>query len=395
MNGSAPNATNGTPSRPVSVYDNLNRTNSNRSISSVHRHSYGNPNHPLETTNLNNPGTLTRKTGSLVQINKTDSLNRGKLTRNGSGVNRSSCGTLTRLSANGEINGKKVIPEGARSPTQEHLLRTTVPQRIVGSNFGERHTPTRNSLRHSRMIVMHKTVPRKSLPPIIRYHRLAKVLVTLKTLLGIGLCLFAMWLLFWTPNMRSRDNPYWSALPLLVSGIFGIILICSCKKEYPKMPGGYCVYSVKVLSVFLSTVSSTTCFIATTFALIHILSILTTTCLPFSTLTPTCVCNRSSSSPLMNNSTTADSSSYEEQQSIMEYLLFPVARTYHYVDLTCDEVGYMLLHLVIVSAVLNFVGGVLAMWYVWLHWASRYYYTYSKVRTNKKELRPIVIRNDS
>lgn len=35
-------------------------------------------------------------------------------------------------------------------------MSTTVPQNIKGSNIAGRHTPTRSSLRHSRMIVVNK-----------------------------------------------------------------------------------------------------------------------------------------------------------------------------------------------------------------------------------------------
>lgn len=42
-------------------------------------------------------------------------------------------------------------------PSQLYCLKTTVPQNIVVSNIAGRHTPTRNSLRHSRMIVMNKS----------------------------------------------------------------------------------------------------------------------------------------------------------------------------------------------------------------------------------------------
>lgn len=47
--------------------------------------------------------------------------------------------------------------EQDRSPTQEFLLKTTVPQNLAAVNLAGRHTPTRNSLRHSRMIVMSRT----------------------------------------------------------------------------------------------------------------------------------------------------------------------------------------------------------------------------------------------
>jgi hypothetical protein len=43
-----------------------------------------------------------------------------------------------------------------RSPSQANCLSTTVPQNIAGTTFVGRHTPTRNSLRHSRMIVQNR-----------------------------------------------------------------------------------------------------------------------------------------------------------------------------------------------------------------------------------------------
>lgn len=44
-----------------------------------------------------------------------------------------------------------------RSPSQANCLSTTVPQNIAAINIAGRHTPTRNSLRHSRMIVLSRT----------------------------------------------------------------------------------------------------------------------------------------------------------------------------------------------------------------------------------------------
>lgn len=44
-----------------------------------------------------------------------------------------------------------------RSPSQANCLSTTVPQNIAATNIAGRHTPTRNSLRHSRMIVLTRT----------------------------------------------------------------------------------------------------------------------------------------------------------------------------------------------------------------------------------------------
>ncbi|XP_032594134.1 uncharacterized protein LOC6564783 isoform X2 [Drosophila grimshawi] len=45
----------------------------------------------------------------------------------------------------------------APSPSQAVYMSTTVPQNIKGMKIAGRHTPTRNSLRHSRMIVVNHT----------------------------------------------------------------------------------------------------------------------------------------------------------------------------------------------------------------------------------------------
>lgn len=57
-----------------------------------------------------------------------------------------------------ELRNMATIENGNDSnPTQEYLLNTTVPQNMAGINIAGKHTPTRNSLRHSRMIVMNRT----------------------------------------------------------------------------------------------------------------------------------------------------------------------------------------------------------------------------------------------
>ena len=46
--------------------------------------------------------------------------------------------------------------ERASNPTQTISLLTTVPQNIANLDIAGKHAPTRQSLRHSRMIVMNK-----------------------------------------------------------------------------------------------------------------------------------------------------------------------------------------------------------------------------------------------
>lgn len=43
-----------------------------------------------------------------------------------------------------------------RAPSMANSLSTTVPVNLAASQISGRHTPTRSSLRHSRMIVMHR-----------------------------------------------------------------------------------------------------------------------------------------------------------------------------------------------------------------------------------------------
>lgn len=45
----------------------------------------------------------------------------------------------------------------AENLSQTHCLNTTVPQSIRRQDIGGKHTPTRNSLRHSRMIVLNRS----------------------------------------------------------------------------------------------------------------------------------------------------------------------------------------------------------------------------------------------
>jgi len=134
------------------------------------------------------------------------------------------------------------------------------------------------------------------------------------------------------------------------------------------MPKGYFVYSVKALSIFLSTVAGAACLTACAFAIVHLISLSTMSCAPLDQLNATCFCQVESAN---------DTS-------------LPV-KSYHYIDLNCPEVDHILSVLVIFSCGTNAIGGITALWYVYLHWASRYGYTYSKVRT--EENRPVVISN--
>lgn len=93
-------------------------------------------------------------------------------------------------------------------------MTTTVPQNIKAINIAGRHTPTRTSLRHSRMIVVNKNyqAPRRPNPLQLTHPLLAKLLLVVQLLCGVCISCLAVWVLLWAPNTRTRDNPYWSGL---------------------------------------------------------------------------------------------------------------------------------------------------------------------------------------
>lgn len=74
------------------------------------------------------------------------------------GGNGTTCNSLekTRSKSLQNNNTHKEIKFQYDNPTQMVCLNTTVPQNIAAANIAGRHTPTRNSLRHSRMIVLNR-----------------------------------------------------------------------------------------------------------------------------------------------------------------------------------------------------------------------------------------------
>lgn len=263
-----------------------------------------------------------------------------------------------------------------RSPSQANCLSTTVPQNIAATVISGRHTPTRNSLRHSRMIVLSRTgkVPRKYMPPVLHHHKLAKSLVALQTLIGVAVSTLAVWLIVWAPSLHFRDIPYWSGGPLLLSGVLGLILLCCCRKDFPGYPRACYVFSYKVVSIVVSVVAVVACFCACVFAVLHMVFLYPMNCEPANVLNAVCICR-----------------SIQDDSENPENVLNVTARTFKYPDLNCPEVRNILPILLIGSAAANGIGGILVAWYLYLHWSSRYEYIYSQVRTNDN--RPIVISN--
>ncbi|KAG8311422.1 hypothetical protein J6590_043340 [Homalodisca vitripennis] len=212
------------------------------------------------------------------------------------------------------------------------------------------------------IMLLGQRVPRKYLPPILYHHKLAKGLAGLQTLVGAAVVTVSSWIYIYSPSLSFRDIPFWSGLPLLLSGLLGLLLLCCCRKDYPGYPLSCCVFSFKVTSLTVSVIAGVGCFCAVMFAVIHLLSLQKMVC---EAELDVCICR-------------TNNTSYLEERP--------------YPDLSCPEVENMLTLLLVTSASVNCLGGILVAWYLYLHWSSRYSYVYSQVRTNEIN-RPMVITN--
>ncbi|XP_064555239.1 uncharacterized protein LOC135440142 isoform X2 [Drosophila montana] len=100
-------------------------------------------------------------------------------------------------------------------PTQAVYMSTTVPQNMKGMKIAGRHTPTRNSLRHSRMIVVnnknHDSI-QDTYSTHIRNSNLSRQLLILQLAIGLLIVGLAFSIFFLTPSASILINPYLSGL---------------------------------------------------------------------------------------------------------------------------------------------------------------------------------------
>ncbi|XP_062140692.1 uncharacterized protein LOC133848948 [Drosophila sulfurigaster albostrigata] len=113
-------------------------------------------------------------------------------------------------------------------PSQAVYMSTTVPQNIKGMKIAGRHTPTRNSLRHSRMIVVNNKTRHsihESYSSHIRNLNLSRQLLIFQLAIGLLIVCLSVWILILAPNASILINPYLSGLSLLLASIAGLILL--------------------------------------------------------------------------------------------------------------------------------------------------------------------------
>ncbi|XP_034232742.1 uncharacterized protein LOC117640376 isoform X2 [Thrips palmi] len=218
-------------------------------------------------------------------------------------------------------------------------------------------------------------VPHKYQPGVLRRRRLGTALSALVCLLGALVTAVAVWLLLWAPNLPARDNPVYSGPPLVAAGLLGLVLLGCCRKDYPGRPYSCCMFSFKVLSVSLAALAALAALCASAFALLHVVSLWGSACEPAKqVVNATCTCEPAHKDP-------------ERSWAIWWGTVRHV-----YPDLSCPEVESLLSVILTGSGAANLLAGVLAGWYVLLHWRSRYTDVYAKVRTAPP---PVVISNVS
>ncbi|KAG4068254.1 hypothetical protein HA402_007774 [Bradysia odoriphaga] len=240
----------------------------------------------------------------------------------------------------------------SQSPSQAVYMSTTVPQNIKGSNIMGRHTPTRNSLRHSRMIVVNKSyqTPRRLNPLEIRFPLLAKLLLIFQLICGISIGFLGIWILVWAPNTRLRDNPYWSGSALVVSGILGLILINFRRVPRQKLRE-HCFTFIRVNSTMITLVATLLSLAAFVFAALHLDNITSahTTCMPdniFTSPNAACICLFGAK----------NSTNHLQIQTAEEGEITVGGFEFHYRDLSCKEVTGVWKYILIGSTILNVLG---------------------------------------
>ncbi|XP_017015470.2 uncharacterized protein [Drosophila takahashii] len=137
----------------------------------------------------------------------------------------------------------------APQSSQAVYMSTTVPQNMKGMKIAGRHTPTRNSLRHSRMIVVnHKN--HDSLQAT-RNLNISRQLLIMQLAVGLLIVGLAAWILILAPNASILINPYLGGLSLLLASVAGLILMRRNHKISDHRPPNSC-YKVLLAECYVS-----------------------------------------------------------------------------------------------------------------------------------------------
>lgn len=255
--------------------------------------------------------------------------------------------------------------QSASSPsrlTQTHCLNTTVPINIAGTDIGGRHTPTKNALRHSRMIALNRAGNKNGtghLSIVVKYPKMAKYFVCLQNKTAMIILLLSTWMWTQIPNLSDRDIPYWSGTLLLISGLLNAMLLWCCQKKVSDNAPLWYAFYPKITALAITILASLVCLCALIFASIHIYVIETAECeRPPDNQNVSCVCRV-----------------IQDSMDIIEVN----SEKYEYPTLNCLQVSSLLAIALIGSAVANATGTVISLYYVFLHKTSTVLHKYSQV----------------
>ncbi|KAH8340301.1 hypothetical protein KR074_009248 [Drosophila pseudoananassae] len=138
-------------------------------------------------------------------------------------------------------------------PSQAVYMSTTVPQNMKAMKIAGRHTPTRNSLRHSRMIVVNHNHDSEHILNL----NISRQMLIMQLAVGFLISGLSLWILWIGPIRSVLVNPYLSGLSLLLAGVVGLIILRKHRTEHGPSENCY-----KVESFLLSVLALIFCCLA-------------------------------------------------------------------------------------------------------------------------------------
>lgn len=170
-------------------------------------------------------------------------------------------------------------------------------------------------------------VIRRRNPLGIRHPNAVKYLFDFHILVGLVVSCLGLWLCWWAPSTRARENPYWSGLivsnlifnqnltllliimiilniQLMLSGILGLIVIAIKPIPRQKFRQHFITF-LRINSTIVTFIAALCTFIASSFAIIHLIHILSpaTECRPVHMLVDSSACTCSFDIILPTNDT--------------------------------------------------------------------------------------------
>ncbi|KAL9886742.1 uncharacterized protein ACN427_012497 isoform 2-T2 [Glossina fuscipes fuscipes] len=243
-------------------------------------------------------------------------------------------------------------------PSQAVYMATTVPQNIKGTKIAGRHTPTRSSLRHSRMLVIsNKNYQESQYPnPLgFRQPQLARWLIILQIICGSLIISLSIWEFFLAPNTAIKDNPYWSGLILILSGIVSLTLLRYLRNKRNKTREN-CFIFLRTNAYVLAVLSALLCCMALILASAHYnrLTAADTKCESINVLLEhgSCICTFHAQSASSTNA-----SERHQNDTISETIHYfnenNNSYKIEYRDLSCQEVTDEWITILILSIIFN------------------------------------------